>query len=590
MNRIILAGLLVLIPMAFTLPVQQHTRRPAEIIIHNADSAVGPYAGQPRDVMRLFGNLSLQHEDVMMACDSAHRYANSNIIHAFGNVHINQGDTLHLYADRINYHGNRRYAEARGNVRLIDNETTLTTEYLDFDIGSNYGYFPNRAVVINGDNRLESIRGYYYTREKIFFFQDSVHITNPDYIIRSDALRYNTVSEVAYFLGPTTIIGDGTDIYCENGWYNTQTDIAQFNENARVRNNNQVLLADSIFFDNRNGTGEGFMNIEITDTVEKIIIRGNYARFERDPEQMLITDRALFIQMMDNDTIYLHADTLRSWLQVDYISQPDTLDQSPEQQKPDISEPPDDPDPGEPGDRTDRSEEFADEYRQEPETDIPERQEHDPLGISPPDTIAGMEQEPGTHAGQQDTIRMLSAYYSVRFFGNEIQGKCDSLFYNMRDSVIYMFAEPVIWSDGSQLTAEFMEVHSRNGEVDHIIMKRSAFIVSHEQDDMYNQIKGTDIVGFIREGDLYRVNVSGNAETLYYPLDNNEIIGINRIVSASMVIFLEENKPSRIRWLTNADATLYPVDKLPPQERILQGFQWLDQLRPKSRDDVFINK
>ena len=568
MNRVILAGLLGLLLVAFTITGQQQTRRPAEIIIHNADSALGPHAGQPRDLMRLFGNLKLQHEDVIMTCDSAHRYADLNIIHAFGNVHVNQGDTLHLYGDRVNYFGNRRYAEARGNVRLVDNETTLSTENLDFNIQDNYGYFPDRAVVINADNRLESIKGYYYTEEKVFFFQDSVHVTNPDYIIRSDALRYNTVTEVAYFLGPTTITGDETDIYCENGWYNTQTDIAQFNENARVRNNNQVLMADSIFFDNRNGLGEAFRNIEIIDTVEQITIKGNYAWFEREPEQMMITDRALFIQMMNNDTIYLHADTLRSWLQVVNIPVPDVLEEHPDAPDSDTL-------------ATSGPDGYLTSSLHDTLTG-PE-QSADTAMIPRADTLIQQEQVP-------DTVRILSAYYGVRFFGNDMQGKSDSLYYNLRDSVIYMFDEPVIWSDGSQLTAEFMEIHSREGEVDHVIMNRSAFIISEEQYDMYNQIKGTDIVGFFRDGELYRVNVSGNAETLYYPLDNDEVIGINKIVSANMVIFLSENKPSRIRWLTSADATLYPIEKVPEQERILQGFQWLDNIRPKSWEEVFIKE
>lgn len=581
-------------------------RKPAQINIIFAESMEAPYDGIASDIIRLIGNVRLSHEDVYMFCDSAHRHAGTNTVHAFGNVHINQGDTLQLYGDHLIYYGNRRYAEVRRNVKLMDTETTLTTEYLDFDLQNDFGYYPNRAVVINGENRLESIHGYYYTNEKLFFFRDSVVITNPDYIIRSDTLRYNTLTEVVYFLGPTTITGNETDIYCENGWYDTQSDISQFNENARVRNNNQVLEADSIYFDNGNGTGKAYINIVVTDSVENIIISGDYAWFIREPEQMLVTDRALLIQMSDNDTLYLHADTLRSWLQLnqaghtDSAAEPDkvALTGAPETggavASPDtipeitgVNE----------ADSAGTAESVItqapvlqeDTIRQE----LPFLQEdttRQELPFLQEDTtrqdIPSQEQL-SADEGINDTVRIMVAYYGVRFFSDEMQGKCDSLYYNMRDSVIYMYGKPVVWSDESQLSSEYMEIHTRGGQADRIIMNNSSYIISEEDQGLYNQIKGKDIFGFFRDGELYRVNVSGNAETLYYPVDNEEIIGINKAASANLVIFLKENKPDRIRFLNRPEAVLYPMDEVPAEEMILKDFQWLDHLRPKFREDVF---
>jgi lipopolysaccharide export system protein LptA len=560
-------------------------KKPAQVEILNADDGQGPYAGMPSDLIRLIGNVRLRHEGVLMQCDSAHRFANDNIVHAFGNVHINRGDTLHLYGEQLVYYGNTRYAEVRRNVRLTDRETTLTTDYLDFDLSNDFGYYPNRGVVINGDNRLESVMGYYYTRDKMFFFKDSVVITNPDYVIQSDTLRYNTVTEVAYFLGPTTIMGEEINIYCENGWYNTQTDISQFNENARVRNNNQVLAADSIYYDNGQGFGRAYLNVEVTDTVERIIIKGNYARFIREREQTMVTDRALLIQMSDNDTLYMHADTLRSWLQISssdsipilndtvggndlkVTGEADTVLTMPEgpgkinANQPAI--PADDPSSGVTAAR-------------------PAAAGADTLTSDAGEAIA-----PALTGPDTDSVRIMVAYYGARFFSNEMQGKCDSIYYNMRDSIIYMFGEPVIWSDESQLSAEFMEVHSLDGDIDRIIMKNTAFIVSEEQEGLYNQIKGKDIVGIIRDGALYRVNVNGNAETLYYPVEDEEIIGINKAASANLVIYLRENKPDRIIFLKDVDSKLYPLEDLPEEGRILNNFQWLEDIRPLSREDVF---
>jgi lipopolysaccharide export system protein LptA len=634
--------LLLLLSLLFVynpeIAAQEGRKRPAQIEILNADDGQGPYAGMPSDLMRLIGNVRLRHEGVHMQCDSAHRFANANMVHAFGNVHINQGDTLHLYGERLVYNGNTRYAEVRRNVRLTDRETTLTTDFLDFDLANDFGYYPNRGVVINGDNRLESVKGYYYTREKMFFFNDSVVITNPDYVIQSDTLRYNTVTEVAYFLGPTTILGEEVNIYCENGWYDTQTDISQFNENAQIRNNNQVLAADSIFYDNGQGFGRAFLNVEVTDTVERIIIKGDYARFVREREQTMVTDRALLIQMSDNDTLYMHADTLRSWLQ---LSSRDSLPVLNDAVGPDeltitgtadtlimVTEGPDsipanqtgifvdDPTAGKttadeitkgqaaagespagqaaagdtvsgksPADENSKGQAAAGET-----PSIDAGQAVAGQSVAGADTIpvaAGDTISPVLNGQETDSVRIMVAYYGARFFSNEMQGKCDSIYYNMRDSIIYMFGQPVIWSDESQLSAEFMEVHSLDGDLDRIIMKNTAFIVSEEQEGLYNQIKGKDIVGIIRDGELYRVNVDGNAETLYYPLENDEIIGINKAASASLVIYLRENKPDRIIFLKDVDSNLFPLENVTEEERILNNFQWLDHLRPVSADDVF---
>ncbi len=558
---------------------QDNKQKPVEINILFAETLEGPYAGIDSDALRLIGNVSLRHEDVLMHCDSAHRYTNTNIVHAFGNVHINQGDTLHLHGDQIIYHGNKRYAEVRHNVRLVDRETTLITEYLNFDLQNDYGYYPNRGVVKNGDNRLESIKGYYYANDKLFFFRDSVIVTNPDYIINSDTLKYNTVTEVVYFQGPTTITGDETDIYCENGWYDTQTDISQFNKNARIKNNNQFLTADSIYYDNGRGTGKAFMNAEVTDTIENIIIKGNYAWFNRDPEHMFVTDRALLIQMSENDTLYLHADTLRSWLQV---TAPD--------KKPDDS-----PEP------TDTlyagiQDTLVTELTESSETAISDTLapgHTDFIPVEKPDsTGTEVDERKLTYKEsitENDTVRIMVAYYGARFFSRDMQGRSDSLYYNMRDSVVFMFGDPVIWSDDNQLTAEYMELHLKNGEADHIVLNNSAFITSEEEPGLYNQIKGKDIIGYFNAGELYRVHVTGNAETLYYPAEDEEIIGVNKSASSNLTIFLKENKPHRIQFLSRAEATLYPMEDLPDEERFLQNFQWLENLRPIYWEDVFRN-
>jgi lipopolysaccharide export system protein LptA len=266
------------------------------------------------EAKKLLGEVEMKHENIIMTCDSAYLYSEKNYVDAFSNIHIRQGDTLNLYGQLLHYDGNAKIAKMKKNVSLRDKETLLTTEYLDFKIAENVAYYYNGGKIVNADNTLTSQIGNYYTREKLFYYRGNVVIINPKYNIYSDTLKYNTVSHIAFFLGPTNIFSKEDTIYCENGWYNTQTDISQFNKNAYLKSNGKLLKGDSLYYERQIGTGRAFTNIELIDTSRNLILKGNYAEYTEHPEYSMITDSAVMMQYNNKDTLFLHADTLRSIL------------------------------------------------------------------------------------------------------------------------------------------------------------------------------------------------------------------------------------------------------------------------------------
>ena len=159
-----------------------------------------------KGAQRLLNNVEFIHGGAKMYCDSAYFYTKKNTLDAFNDIFINQGDTIFLYGDFLHYNGNTKNATITGNVKLINDETTLTTDQLDYDLGTGIAYYSDYALTINQDNTLESIKGFYYTRKKTVVFHDSVIITNPDYVMYSDTVEYNTKTSVARFFGPTDII------------------------------------------------------------------------------------------------------------------------------------------------------------------------------------------------------------------------------------------------------------------------------------------------------------------------------------------------------------------------------------------------
>ena len=249
---------------------------------------------------------------VVIFCDSAHLF-DDNSADAFSKIHIIQNDTLHLYGDILHYQGNTKIADIDGkSVVMKDKQMTLTTTHLNYDVNKKKGTYNTGAKIVNKENTLTSVFGDYYSDKKEYHFKKNVVLINPKYITKSDTLVYNTESRTAFFKGPTTIKGDSDFIYCENGWYNTEKNISQFNKKAYLINKNQILKGDSIYYDRDLGFGKGIGNVVIIDTTQKITVTGDYGEYYKEPGNTFITGHAVFSQKMDDDTLFLHADTLKA--------------------------------------------------------------------------------------------------------------------------------------------------------------------------------------------------------------------------------------------------------------------------------------
>ncbi len=186
------------------------------------------------DVAWLVGNVIYEHEGAVMHCDSSAFMRTENKFSAFGNVHINQGDTLHLYGDQMEYDGLTRMVFLSGNVRLNDGKMRLECNEIVYDRNLGSAYYTTGGVLNQQNNRLTSRVGAYNTNSKRFTFRDNVRLVNPKYNTATDTLQYGSESEIAYFYGPTTITADGTIIYCEHGNFDTRREIANLTQHENL--------------------------------------------------------------------------------------------------------------------------------------------------------------------------------------------------------------------------------------------------------------------------------------------------------------------------------------------------------------------
>jgi len=264
------------------------------------------------EAQRLVGDVIFEHQGTLLYCDSAYLFPD-NRLDAYSNVRI-LTDSVIATGKQLNYDGNTRIAKLSGNVVMTDPNSRLTTEYLIYDLENKTASYTTGGKIISKTNELVSVFGQYKSTIRTFYFRKNVKLTNPQYVMDSDTLHYSTVTETAYFIGPTTITAKENKIYCENGYYNTKTDKSEFGKNARFESGGQLILADTLRYDRVTGIGKARKNVAIFDTTEEVTLRGDFADYNEKTGGMLITQKAEMERPFGKDTLYLHADTLRSVL------------------------------------------------------------------------------------------------------------------------------------------------------------------------------------------------------------------------------------------------------------------------------------
>ena len=616
---------------------------------------------------RLVGNVRLSHNNVLLNCDSAYSYKDSNMVDAFGHVHIIQGDTLNLYGDRIKYEGNSKIARVKGHVKLINKSITLTTDELTFDLRANIGNYHTWGTIVDTANVLVSKIGRYYSNEDMFFFKDSVKVTNKDFILTADTLKYNSKMERVILVGPTHIVGtnkQGT-LYSEKGWYDTRTNIAELYKASKIIGKEQSLQGDTIFYSRSTGTGRARSRVLLSDTTNHIAITGRSGVYNEKTKIAFVTDSALFMQFSKKDTLFLHADTLKSMPDVakkEVAKKPIGQLLIPKKSNSGKSEMQKAKSTEKNGARkvspipNQQSAAQMDSSKiqatneinnpQEPKTEINAVADTGKVQVPLPaaatslatkkdsisntkdtlksaNTIPGKDatpskaqvsvadtgkvvaQAPGLaklipagkdsvkavsdtlHAKDDKDKKIFMAYHRVRFYKKDLQGICDSLAFQMKDSVMRLFNDPVLWSEVHQLTAEKIEYRPHTPGPDIARLENNGFIISQEDSFKYNQISGKILIGYIYNNALKKIEVNGNAVTLYYLKNKNHYSGMNKLESSKINVYLLKSKIDSISFFPQPEGKTVPMKDLTPEEAKLKGFLWRESEKPKTRFDLY---
>lgn len=267
------------------------------------------------------GNVIFTKGPMTMTCDSAHYYVETESFDAFGNVSMEQGDTLFIFADELNYRGPEQvcylYADPGKNVRLINRDVTLETDIFVYDLGIELGYYTTGGVLYDPKNRLKSLEGEYNPKTKEATFYRSVHLDSrgeSDTLnIYTDTLYYNTVSHVSELTSPSIIVNARGTIYTRNGLYNTELDTAALYDRSLVKTpSGRTMTADTIYYDRLGGIGECFGYMVLTDSARQASLSADYGFFNQSTDSCYATGRLLIKEYSQGDTLYLHGRQLNA--------------------------------------------------------------------------------------------------------------------------------------------------------------------------------------------------------------------------------------------------------------------------------------
>ena len=566
----------------------------------------------------LVGNVAFYHSGAVITCDSAVRYSEKHM-ECFGNVLINKNDT-YVYGDRADYNGETHVANVYSDlVKVVDGDATLYTYKFLFNTKTNVGEFADGGVVTNRENQLESDRGYYYANDRTVICVDRVEIRSEEYDLTGDSVVYNLTTDHAYYFRHTNIWNtQGDYLYADRGSYDKGGELYTVTENGYILTEKQEVWSDSIDYYKLAGHAVLRGNIQIDDTEHKVLAFGDFGEYWKEPGNAFLTRRPAVVSydtsqgdslFMAADSMFLytidparqradslraaaraadslHADSLRTdSLRVDSLA-PAAGDsvQGVRPEAPIVA-----------ARRGSLSEGRGDAKRNGTErTDslAPRRADSlrrdslaadslslDSLGLTPADSLDSL---------ARDTIyRLVIGFRNVRIYRSDFQSVCDSLVAVSRDSTIHLYIDPVLWNQNSQITSDVMDIFTANSQIVRAEFVGRPLMVSELDTMHYNQVAGKTMTALFRNNQIYRNDVKGNAQTIYFMQedDSPDIIGLLVLESGDLTFFIEEKQVVKITYRNNPVYTIYPMDKIPPDvDLFLKDFKWEAKRRPTQRD------
>ena len=472
----------------------------------------------------LAGSVKLKQGKTLFFCDSCVLNNSGKLFEAWSNVQIKDSDSINVFSKHLRYQIDKKLAFLDGGVRLSDGKAQLTTPDLEYDLNTDIGIYKNGGKLVNKKTVLTSKEGYYYAALKDVYFKNNVSLKDPGYEIKTDSLLYNTGTQTNRFIAKT-IIKDSTG---------------------------RTIQTTDGFYATTTGKAEFGQRPVIKDGATTII--GDRVAFDDSSGTSQAAGNVIIIDTAQGTTL-LAGEVFRN----------------------------------------NKKERFL--ATQKPLLII--EQEKDSIYVTADTIYSGKLSDLDTayRAGtkkdslvttKDSTNRYLEAFHHVRIFSDSLQATCDSLFYSYTDSIYRLHTDPIIWSNGSQITGDTILLLTKNKKPDRLKVFENSLLVQQQEPGLYNQIGSIRMDGYFSNGELDSVRALGEAKTIYYIQDDDSAYtGINESKSDIIDIYILKKELERIVLRNEVSGTIWPIGQKDPGQMRLPKFRWLESRRPKTKAELF---
>ena len=445
-----------------------------------------------------------------------------------------------LTCDSALYYQQTNSFEAFGHVRMKQGDTlTLTSEYAYYD---------------GNDEMCEVRRNVILTHRKMKLYCDS--------------LNYDRMYSIGYFFEGGKLIDGDTRLTSDWGQYNSSDRQAVFYYNVKLKNSNSLTEGDTLYYDTKTSKAHVVGPSKITMKDDVIITEDGYYDSHADKTELFSRST---VQRRDGKTI--------------------TADSLYHNSKTGISE----------GfsnvifNDTANKSRFTGDYVY--------YDENTGCGYATRKAVAMDYSHGDTLYAHGDTMRLVTynhdtdsayrkvfAYPHVRVYRTDVQAVCDSMVMNSLDSVLTMYKDPILWSDGRQILGEEIRAYMADSTIRFAHVIGQALSVEMLPDTVhYNQVSSKEMKSWFEEGKLRLNQAQGNVKTVYYATDNADstLIGLNYLETDTLKMFMSPTRRLERIWACKHSGTMYPISQIPPEKYKLPEFVWFDYVRPLSKDDIF---
>ncbi len=573
----------------------------------------------------------MQNDTIKIFCDSLRYDGDLLVTYLFGNIILENGSTKKLYTTQLIYKVDEKIATYSKNARLVDGSSTLISKSGKYNLKDKTAWFYNNVKVNGEDFELttDSIR--YNTDDQVATFlaptqivSDSSNIFsqtgwfdlddkngqfvgNAQYLegktqAKSDTITYNNALDHVTLSSDTIqseYISEKDTAYAKTIFYDKKNEIFRLVKNAIYTGEKNQVKGEIVYYDKKtekfNVQGRSFVsdppsiieadtmdydktikygkadgNVIWRDTSAKTTIIADHVLYQGDQNFMKATNdkgRPLFISQIDNDSLFMKADTLRGFRVIrERIILPDK-DAARKAQK----------SKSKAQNKDDDTDEITDK-KNEVALDTTSTSIDTLLTASVTDTI---------FTGIMDTLDYFEGDNDVRIFKSDMQAVCDSLVYNKRDSLFTLHHLPFVWSDSSQIAGDTIHILLKNNKVDRLIVSAGATIINSADLIFFNQIRGRYLLALFEESKIYLMDVNGDAQIVYYMTDDDKAyIGVNTTEASNMTFLLTDNKITDIKNYVEPKSKVLPMKKTDHEAIKVKGFIWNIEKRPKDATDL----